>query len=67
MLKFIIVGFVAVVQALHPIREEIVNDVRSKVTSWTAHNVETNPINHWTEDDIKARLGTIIQPPVVGM
>jgi cathepsin B len=68
MFKLIIVGFVAVVaQALHPIRHEIVNEINASSSTWTAHDVETNPINHWSEEDIKARLGTIIQPPVEGI
>lgn len=68
MFKLIVVGIVAVVaQAIHPIRDEIVRDVRAKATTWTAHDVSTNPISNWTEEDIKARLGTIIQPPVEGI
>jgi len=68
MFKFIIAGFAAAtVQGIHPIREDIVQDVRLKASTWTAHDVETNPIANWTEEDIKARLGTIIQPPVEGL
>lgn len=47
----------------HPINEEIVKEIRQKTSLWTAHDVKTNPIAHWTEEEIKGRLGTILQKP----
>ena len=68
MLKLVIIGTIATfVAATHPINENIVKDIRSKTRSWRAHEPSQNPIKNWTMEEIKARLGTIVQGPVEGI
>lgn len=69
MLKLVIVGTVMAAAAAfeHPINEDIVKHIRENTSRWTAHEPSENPLRHWTKEDIKARLGTIIGGPVEGI
>ncbi len=62
MFKLVIIGTIAAFAAaqVHPINPDIVEEIKQKTTLWRAHEAHLNPLRHWTMDDIKARLGTVI-------
>lgn len=62
MYKLVVIGTIAAFAAadVHPINKDIVSEIRSKATTWTAHDVETNPLKNLSIEEIQARLGTII-------
>jgi cathepsin B len=67
MFKLVIVGTIAtfaLAQEAHPINSAIVSEIRNKATTWAAHDVEENPLKDLSIEEIKARLGTIVQPPI---
>lgn len=66
MFKLIIVGTVIAAASAfqHPINQEIVKHIRETQTKWTPMEPSENPLRHWTAEEIRARLGTILQPPV---
>lgn len=68
MFKLVIVGTVvamaaAVSNKAHPIRSELVNDIRAKTTAWEAHEPETNPLNKYTREDLLNLVATFIPEP----
>jgi cathepsin B len=69
MFKLAIIGTVAVMAAAydHPINSDIVHEIRTKTSAWRTHEPSENPLKHWTMEEIKARLGTIVQGPVEGI
>ena len=68
MYKLVIIGTVAVVAAAsHPVNQDLVHQIKTKTSAWRVHEVHENPLKDWTMEDIKARLGTIVQGPVEGI
>jgi cathepsin B len=68
MFKLVIVGTVmAVASALksHPIRHEIVADIRAKTAGWEAHDPETNPLAGYTREQLLGLVGTYTPEPRV--
>jgi cathepsin B len=66
MLKLISLGAVvlgASAAADHPVNTEIVEDIKTKTTSWVPHDVETNPLANTSYDVLKGYLGTNIRGP----
>ena len=61
MFKFIIVGTVAAFAAAkkHPIRHELVNELKGKV-SWEVHDPETNPLRNHSREELLNLVGTNI-------
>ena len=68
MFKLVIVGTVvamaaAVSNKAHPIRSEIVKEIRAKTTAWEAHEPETNPLSKYTREDLLNLVGTFTPEP----
>ena len=61
MFKLVIVGtIVALAAATHPIRQDIVDQVKVSTNLWKAHDVETNPLNRYNHEELLGLLGTHI-------
>ena len=61
MFKLAVVGSVAALAAasnVHPINEDIVRAIKAKATTWTAHEVQENPLRHRSHEDLLGLLGT---------
>lgn len=68
MYKLVIIGTVAAfASATHPVNHDIVHEIKTKTSSFRVHEASENPLRNWTMEDIKARLGTIVQGPVEGI
>ena len=54
MLKIVTIGtIVALTSATtHPINQDIVNEIKTKTSKWTAHEPHENPLIHWTTEEI---------------
>ena len=64
MLKLVTIGAVALAaSATHPVSEDIVQDIKTKTTSWTPVEAHLNPLRNVSHDVLKQRLGTIIRGP----
>lgn len=59
MFKLAVVGTVAayVAAKVHPINEDIVKEIKAKATTWTAHEVNENPLRHHTVESLQGLLG----------
>ena len=59
MFKLAIVGTVAAYATakVHPINEDIVNEIKNKTSTWTAHEVHENPLRHHTVESLQGLLG----------
>lgn len=70
MQKLVIVGTVVALAAAHsfhkahPIRHEMVNEIRQKTSTWEAHDPETNPFAGKTREELLALVGTYTPEPV---
>jgi len=61
MFKLVVVGTIAAfAAAIHPIRDEIVNAVRHRTQHWEAHDVETNPLNNKSVEELLGLCGTFM-------
>lgn len=49
--------------AKHPVREEIVEEIKLKATSWTPKEVGANHIRHRSVESIKASMGHLGTAP----
>ena len=63
MFKLVIVGTVCALSAMangksHPINDKIVAEIRSKATSWEAHDPATNPFANMTRQQLLNLVGT---------
>ena len=47
----------------HPIRDEIVNEIKLKANSWTAKEVSNNHLRHRSVESIKASMGHLGMTP----
>ena len=64
MFKLAIVGSVlAYASAKHPVRQEVVDEIKKLTTKWTPLEVEANPLSKLSEKQIKGMCGTIITEP----
>ena len=48
---------VALAEEKHPVREEIVNDIKLKTTSWKPKEVENNHLRHRSVESIRQSMG----------
>lgn len=65
MYKFAIAGtvFVATIEAhMHPINDDIVNEIRQKATTWEPMDPLENPLGKMSHEQVRGLLGTIIPP-----
>lgn len=62
MFKLVIVGTImAAASAMrHPVNSQIVHAIRSKDTTWEAHEPETNPLRNYSIEKLKGMLGLIL-------
>jgi len=62
MFKFVVAGTVAAFAAAkkHPIRQELVDELRANNVSWETHTPETNPLRHMTREQLLNLVGTNI-------
>jgi|LauGreDrversion4_2_1035121.scaffolds.fasta_scaffold531200_1 cathepsin B len=62
MFKFVIAGTVAAFAAAkkHPIRSELVNELKGKV-SWEVHEPETNPLRNMSREELLNLVGTNVE------
>ena len=65
MFKIIIAGILSfsAMGLNRPVNDEILKEIRAKA-SWTAHDVETNPLRHHDSASIRKLLGTIPAGPL---
>lgn len=47
----------------HPIRQEIVDDIKLKATSWTPKEVGDNHMRHYSQESIKSSMGHLGTSP----
>ena len=50
-------------QLLHPVRDEIVNEIKLKATSWKPKEIESNHLRHRTPESIKHSMGVLGTSP----
>ena len=60
--QFVLAALLGYVVA-HPVNQQIVDDIKMLTTHWTPMEVSENPFANETEEQIRARLGTIITAP----
>lgn len=60
-LKAAVIGSAAILATGHPISQEMVNEIRSSNALWTPMEVSENPLAHYTHDELRGLLGTIIE------
>ena len=63
MYKLVVIGTVIAVasaQRLHPVRDEIINEIKAKATTWRPMEKEENPFYTKSVEHIAGLLGTQI-------
>jgi cathepsin B len=45
---------------IHPVNEEIIQQIKERATTWYPMEMEENPLHHMTIDQVKGLLGTIV-------
>jgi hypothetical protein len=66
MLKLVVIGTVLAVsmaEKLHPIREDLVNEIKQKASTWTPMEVSENPLSNRSKDELFGLLGMRLDVP----
>ena len=65
MFKLVVVGTIAAFAAAlnHPVNTDIVNEIKTKASTWVPLEVHENPLTKLTAEQIQGLLGTRVQPP----
>lgn len=58
-MKFVLALVVAASARKHPVRQEIVDDIRAKTASWQPMEVHENKLRHTDADKIHLRMGAL--------
>jgi hypothetical protein len=48
---------------LHPIREDLVNEIKQKASTWTPMEVNENPLSNRSKDELLGLLGSRLDVP----
>ena len=65
-LSLLLITFTLAEEQKHPVRDEIVNEIKRKTTSWKPKAVENNHLRHRSPDSIKRSLGHLgVSPSIV--
>jgi len=63
-LALALVAISAMVEASkHPVRQEIVNEIKLKTNSWTPKEVDDNHLRHRSAESLKASMGHLGMAP----
>ena len=52
------------VAAFHPVRQEIVDDIKLKTTSWKPREVHENHLRHVPQDQLGSLMGSLGNDPL---
>jgi len=67
MLKLVVVGMVATIafasEFIHPVNQDLVNEIKEKATTWSPMEVHENPLRHMDKKKMMGLLGTTLQAP----
>jgi cathepsin B len=62
MYKVVVAGAIATaVQAIHPINQQIVEAIKERTVSWTAHEAHENPLKDYSPEQLMGLCGTFFE------
>ena len=69
MYKLVLLGLplLAVVQARHPVSQEVVDEIKAKATTWEPMEVHENPLSRLTYHEIQNLLGSFPEDEYEGV